>query len=154
MKYLIALLLVAVAACAAPATTDSEDNTMAHGMGEEGMTENSMHDTGMDASPDSEASSPDVTFQLTGQNFAFYQDGVSNPDLVVQEGDIVRIEFESTEGMHDWVVDAFDASTEVVTTSDGMTAVEFVADTAGTYEYYCSVGSHRANGMYGNLIVE
>jgi len=144
MKYLIALLLVVVAACAAPATTDTEQEmTGSHNMGD--STDDSMV---------AESSEPDVTFQLTGQNFAFYQGEVSNPDLVVQQGDLVRIEFESTEGMHDWVVDEFGASTEVVMTADGMTAVEFVADQTGTFEYYCSVGSHRANGMFGNLIVE
>ena len=35
-----------------------------------------------------------------------------------------------------------------------MTFVEFTVDKTGTFEYYCSVGQHRANGMVGNLIVE
>lgn len=146
MKYLIALLLVAVAACAAPAATE---DPMAEDMGAHEGATGMMDDTGSE-----DAATPDVTFQLTGENFAFYQGEVSNPDLVVQEGDLVRIEYTTTQGMHDWVVDEFDASTEIVMTSDGMTAVEFVADQTGTFEYYCSVGSHRANGMYGNLIVE
>jgi len=32
--------------------------------------------------------------------------------------------------------------------------VEFTADTPGEFEYYCSVGQHRANGQVGKLIVE
>jgi len=32
--------------------------------------------------------------------------------------------------------------------------VTFVADKAGEYEFYCSVGQHRANGMVGKLIVK
>ncbi|HEY5714693.1 MAG TPA: plastocyanin/azurin family copper-binding protein [Candidatus Gracilibacteria bacterium] len=47
----------------------------------------------------------------------------------------------------------FDAATEKVNT-DGETSVTFVADKKGTFEFYCSVGSHRTNGMVGTLIVE
>jgi len=94
------------------------------------------------------------TFVLTGDNFKFVMDGVDNPNLVVKEGDKVRIEFTSSKGFHDWVVDEFSAATEQVRDTDGSTFVEFIADKKGTFEYYCSVGKHRANGMKGNLIVE
>lgn len=92
-------------------------------------------------------------FTVTGINFAFVQDDVENPDIVVNVGDTVRIEFESTDGFHDWVVDEFNAATEKVRPGTP-TVVEFVADKAGTFEYYCSVGSHRANGMVGKFIVQ
>jgi len=36
----------------------------------------------------------------------------------------------------------------------GTTSVEFVADQEGAFEYYCSVGNHRQQGMKGTLIVE
>ena len=42
----------------------------------------------------------------------------------------------------------------VDTKSKTSAEVEFVASIAGTFEYYCSVGEHRAKGMKGNLIVE
>jgi len=71
----------------------------------------------------------------------------------VKEGDEVSITFRSVDGFHDWVVDEFDAATEKVET-DGETTVTFIADKTGTFEYYCSVGQHRANGMVGTLIVE
>lgn len=90
----------------------------------------------------------DVVIELTGENFAF-----SQKNITVQKGDRVRIEFTSTDGFHDWVVDEFDAATDRVQTGD-TTSVEFVADTAGEFEYYCSVGSHRELGMVGTLIVE
>ncbi|MDO8658241.1 MAG: plastocyanin/azurin family copper-binding protein [Candidatus Levybacteria bacterium] len=34
--------------------------------------------------------------------------------------------------------------------------VEFTADTAGTFEYYCSVGNgyHKEQGMVGTLVIE
>jgi plastocyanin len=96
------------------------------------------------------------TFVLTGENFKFMMDGVEAPELRVNEGDTVRIEFTSTDGFHDWVVDEFGATPRVRSgEGDGSsTFVEFVADEVGTFEYYCSVGQHRANGMVGNLIVE
>lgn len=88
------------------------------------------------------------TFAISGVNFAF-----SQPEIRVKKGDRVRIDFTSTDGFHDWVVDEFSAATEKVNTG-ASSSVEFVADKVGTYEYYCSVGQHRAMGMVGKLIVE
>ncbi|MFH1834569.1 MAG: plastocyanin/azurin family copper-binding protein [Methanobacteriota archaeon] len=98
-------------------------------------------------------SSPTKTFVITGENFKFLMDGQEAPALRVAHGDKVRIEFTSTQGFHDWVVDEFNAATEKVS-EGGSTSVEFIASEKGTFEYYCSVGDHRAQGMEGNLIVE
>ena len=87
-------------------------------------------------------------FNITGRNFAF-----SQSEIRVKRGDKVKINFQSTQGFHDWVVDEFDARTSRV--NDGQkTSVEFTADKQGTFEFYCSVGTHRAMGMKGRLIVE
>lgn len=95
-----------------------------------------------------------ITFVLSGVDFKFFMDGKERPEIRVKQGDTVRIEFTSTQGYHDLVVDEFDAATKQVRPNDGMTSVEFVADQKGTFEYYCSVGQHRAQGMWGNLVVE
>ena len=88
------------------------------------------------------------TFAITGSPFSF-----SLKEIKVNKGDTVKIVFTNAEGMHDWVIDQFDARTPII--QAGKTAeVTFVADTAGTFEYYCSVGNHRAMGMKGNLIVQ
>ena len=92
------------------------------------------------------------TFVMSGENFKFMMDGTENPDLTVNEGDKVRIEFTSGQGFHDLVVDEFGAATSQVKDGES-TSVEFTADKKGTFEYYCSVGSHRQMGMKGNLIV-
>ncbi|MEK6909254.1 MAG: plastocyanin/azurin family copper-binding protein [Nanoarchaeota archaeon] len=102
----------------------------------------------------SEGNSEVKKFVITGENFKFMIDGVDNPDIEVNRGDKVRIEFTSTKGFHDWVVDEFNATTKQVRETDDSTFVEFIADKKGTFEYYCSVGKHRANGMKGNLIVK
>jgi plastocyanin len=94
------------------------------------------------------------TFVITAENFKFLMEQEESPTLRVSQGDTVRIEFSSTDGFHDWVVDEFDAASSKVRPEDGMTVVEFIAVTKGAFEYYCSVGSHRSFGMVGNLIVE
>jgi len=96
----------------------------------------------------------DVTIVMTGENFKFAVDGEDNPDITVSVGDVVTVEFSSAQGFHDFVVDELDAATAQVRETDGMTSVTFTATEAGSFEYYCSVGSHREQGMVGNFIVE
>ena len=86
-------------------------------------------------------------FDISGTNFSF-----SENEIVVHEGDTVTINFSSESGFHDWVVGEFDAATEQVETW-GTTSVTFVASQAGEFEFYCSVGAHRANWMVGTLVV-
>ncbi len=89
-----------------------------------------------------------INFRVEGEPYSF------SPDIIrVKQGDRVRIEFISTQGLHDFVLDEFDVRTEQL--SEGETeTIEFVADTQGTYEFYCSVGNHRQLGMVGTFIVE
>ncbi|MDD3662162.1 MAG: cupredoxin domain-containing protein, partial [Candidatus Dojkabacteria bacterium] len=86
--------------------------------------------------------------EITGVEYDF-----SIEEIRVKRGDRVRIEFTSQEGLHDLVIDAFDVRTQRVSTGES-DVVEFVADEAGTFEYYCSVNNHRQLGMVGTLIVE
>jgi plastocyanin len=88
--------------------------------------------------------------EFTLDAFSF---GYSQEELVVNEGDTVTINLTNSDGFHDWVLDEFDAETEQISEGE-TTSVTFVAGEAGTYEYYCSVGQHRANGMVGTLVVE
>jgi nitrite reductase (NO-forming) len=87
-------------------------------------------------------------FDVSGKPFEF-----SVKEIRVKKGDKVRINFTSTQGMHDWVVDEFSAKTKVLQAGQN-DSVEFTADKAGTFEYYCSVPTHRQQGMVGKLIVE
>lgn len=88
------------------------------------------------------------TFELSASSFKF-----DVKEIRVKQGDKVNIVLNNKDGMHDWVIDEFDAKTKQITAGQTDT-VEFVADKKGTFEYYCSVGQHRANGMFGKLIVE
>ena len=74
-------------------------------------------------------------------------------EIRVKLGSTVQINFTNTEGFHDLVIDEFNAATKQIPVNQSET-ITFVADKVGTFEYYCSVGKHRANGMWGKLIVE
>lgn len=121
---------------------ETSEESIEHGMMEEEPGEETSN------IPEGTEAVANATFNLTGWNFAF-----SETEIRVKKGQTVTVNFESTSGFHDWVVDEFNAATKKVNPGEP-TSVTFVADKAGTFEYYCSVGSHRANGMVGNLIVE
>jgi nitrite reductase (NO-forming) len=87
-------------------------------------------------------------FKINGFMF-----GYTPNEMRVTQGDTVKVVFTSTDGFHDWVVDEFNARTKQIQTGE-TSEVTFVADKAGTFEYYCSVGQHRAKGMVGTLIVD
>lgn len=88
------------------------------------------------------------TFTVSGKSFSF-----DLKEIRVKKGDKVKIVFKNTLGFHDWSVDEFNAQTKQI--QEGQTdEVQFVASKSGTFEYYCSVGQHRQNGMVGKLIVE
>ena len=114
----------------------------------EAMHEQGSSDMSLDAELSLGLSADTKVFNVRGVDHAF-----DLKEIRVNKGDTVTINFESTEGYHDWVVDTFDAATAKVQPGTP-TSVTFVADEAGTFEYYCSVGNHRAQGMVGTLIVE
>jgi nitrite reductase (NO-forming) len=88
-----------------------------------------------------------VTINVDGGNFKF-----SPNKIEVKKGDTVEIVFKNTEGFHDFVIDEFNAKTSQIQAGKTET-VTFVADKTGSFEYYCSVGTHRQMGMKGTLVV-
>lgn len=89
-----------------------------------------------------------VELKLDASNFKF-----STNELRVRQGDRVKITLTSTGGTHDLKIDEFNVATKVVDSGDS-DSIEFTADKKGSFEYYCSVGNHKAMGMKGMLIVE
>jgi nitrosocyanin len=72
--------------------------------------------------------------------------------ITVKKGEKVKIVMKSVDMMHDFNID--ELGVKVPITKSGSTATaEFTADKVGTFEYYCSVGQHRANGQVGTLVV-
>ncbi len=72
--------------------------------------------------------------------------------MTVKKGDTVKITFKNVDGFHDFKLDGFNVATTQFQ-SPGEQTVEFVADKVGNFEYYCSVGQHKAMGMKGTLTV-
>ncbi len=89
------------------------------------------------------------TFTVTASNYKF---DVTN--LSVNKGDTVTINFKNTQGFHDFVLDEFTGAKTKQINGAGEDTITFVADKAGSFEYYCSVGQHRQMGMKGTLTVK
>lgn len=89
-----------------------------------------------------------VTFTVEGSMPKFAPNVLS-----VKKGQPVTIIFKNIAGMHDLVIDEFaGARTQIIKAGETET-ITFTADKAGSFEYYCSVGTHRAMGMVGTLTV-
>ena len=88
------------------------------------------------------------TFTVTGKDFSFAPNQIR-----VNKGDTVKIIFKNTGGIHDFVVSGYNVATQQISSGEEET-IQFIADQQGTFEFYCSVGSHRLMGMKGSLIVE
>lgn len=88
------------------------------------------------------------TITIDAGSFSF------TPNVIrVKKGDKIKIVMTSKDMMHDFTIDELNVKMPI--TKSGTTGtVEFTANQAGTFEYYCSVGQHRANGQVGTLIVE
>lgn len=88
------------------------------------------------------------TFDVAAKSFSF-----TPAEIRVKKGDTVKIVLTNSGGMHNWVIDEFNAKTKTIA-AGATDTVEFTASKVGTFEYYCSVGNHRQMGMVGKLIVE
>lgn len=75
------------------------------------------------------------------------------PNLIrVKKGEKVKLTLNAVSMMHDFNID--ELSVKVPITRDGTSStVEFTPTKAGEFEFYCSVGNHRAMGQVGKLIV-
>lgn len=87
-------------------------------------------------------------FTIEGTAFAFAPKTIS-----VNKGDTVRITFVNKEGFHDLVIDEFVGAKTTQLKAGESETITFVADKTGIFEYYCSVGDHRAMGMVGTITV-
>lgn len=87
-------------------------------------------------------------FTITAQNFSF-----TPKQIAVNKGDTVKITFKNVDGFHDFMLDAFQVASKKISAGQE-DVVTFIADKAGSFPYYCSIGNHRAMGMEGTLTVK
>jgi len=75
------------------------------------------------------------------------------PNLIqVKKGQKVKLTLNSVSMMHDFNIDELGVKVPV-TKSGNSATVTFTANKVGEFEFYCSVGQHRANGQVGKIIV-
>lgn len=87
-----------------------------------------------------------VSVNITVKNFTF-----TPTTIEAAPGQEIDIKFVGVEGFHTFVIDSLKVEKNITEGS----SVSFVAPTApGNYPFYCNVGSHRAMGMEGTLIVK
>ena len=160
---LIALAVLAVAAPACVQSTDVSDlrATVEVLQTQLGASAGDVVTPAVDANAD--LGPADIEFTLTtggdGHSLVFYGvggdiDGVANPTLAVNLGDVVQITLIDGQAVeHDLKIDEFGAATGPVKELNEERVITFVADQEGTFEYYCSIPGHRAAGMVGMLQV-
>ncbi len=98
----------------------------------------------------SEPTSPLKEFTMT----AYYDaKGVwfSLKEITVKKGDHVRVKVTNTAGVHNFTLDEFNIAKNLPLNQE-MT-IDFTADKAGTFQYYCSIPGHRAAGQVGTFTV-
>ncbi len=106
------------------------------------------------ASIDAMTEAPVREFTMT--SFFEMVDGKPAPqfslkEIVVNKGDRVSIKVTNTKGTHDFTLDEYSIFEE--TPLDQEVVIEFTADKAGEFVYYCSKPNHRALGQWGTLRV-
>jgi len=81
-------------------------------------------------------------------------EGLVNPELQVQDGDVVQITLINGDGaLHDITLPDFQAASEQITGKESTTQITFTAGIEGVFPYFCSVPGHRQAGMEGRLVV-
>lgn len=86
---------------------------------------------------------------------SYYDDAgkwFSLKEISVNKGDRVRIKVTNTKGTHDFNIDEY--GIREATPLGKEAVIEFTADKAGEFEYYCSMPGHRQAGQLGKLIVK
>ncbi len=75
-------------------------------------------------------------------------------EIKVNKGERVRVVFRNTGQLpHDFVIEGTSLRTRII--GPGETdVIEFTASETKTYTFYCSVGSHRQNGMEGMMAIQ
>ena len=81
-------------------------------------------------------------------------DGVKNPTLTANVGDLVKVTLTSGDGVeHDVTFPDFNAMSDHISGKGSSTTLEFVPDRPGKFAYNCLVAGHKEAGMIGTLEV-
>ncbi len=87
-----------------------------------------------------------VEIKMEAKNFEFLPS-----EIKVKKGDRVKLIITSQDVTHTFTLHAFGIEEELPVGQD--VEIEFLADQAGTFAFYCNVPGHSKQGMSGKLIV-
>jgi plastocyanin len=96
-----------------------------------------------------ESSHLQVELELSNYQF-------SQKTLTVEAGQKVTIKLKNIDGFHDFVIDELKVASKQISADqeDSVTFTVPESEKGKSFEYYCSVGSHRELGMKGTLLVK
>ncbi|MDA1316906.1 MAG: cupredoxin domain-containing protein [bacterium] len=91
----------------------------------------------------------EVDYTLDLQNFSYA------PNVMeAKVGETLKVKIVNVGGFHDFVIDELGvASSQIGEGESEVVEIVIPADATGEYEFYCSVGNHRAQGMVGTLMI-
>lgn len=98
--------------------------------------------------PTKAVKSETLTVNLDAGSF-YYKPNV----IKAKVGQRVKVVMSSKDMVHDFKIDEFSVAMPMIKAGDTGT-VEFTPNKVGSFEFYCSVGQHRAKGMVGTLVVQ
>lgn len=97
---------------------------------------------------------PDRTVEITGFGDNSYDTG----EVIVEQGETVEFVYNHEGGTHDLVLEDSEGneleSTQVLSQSGETDSFTYTFEDEDDYEFYCSVGTHRATGMEGSVEIE
>ncbi len=138
---LFALLLTVSILLSACGSAASENTTKPNGLPEGKLVEYSLLSTMLDGQ---------MAFVGVGGGI----DGVKNPTLSANVGDMVRITLTGGDGVeHDVAFPDFNAQSDHIAGKGSTSTFEFIADKPGTFTYSCLIAGHKEAGMLGKFEV-
>lgn len=148
MPFIIGGVLVVVALFGAVLLTRGNASSTSSNqvMGDETTTGTDSMTTGTELAP-SESMGDIRTIEVEAGAFYYKPETIT-----IKKGETVKIVLNSKDMMHDFNIDELNVKSPIVKSGETNT-VEFTATTAGTFEYYCSVGQHRQQGQVGTITV-
>lgn len=82
-----------------------------------------------------------------------FEFGYSSSALTAKVGQTVNVTLtNSGSGSHNFVIDALGVNSGIISSGESV-SFSFTPQEAGSFEFYCSIGSHKAMGMVGTLTV-
>lgn len=105
-------------------------------------------ETPTDTTTDAESTGQTVEVAMEAGNYYY-----SPKTINAKVGDTVKITLTGKGMVHNFNIDELGVESANVEPGDS-TTITFTASKAGTFTYYCSIGSHRQLGQVGTLTVE